>query len=80
MKKENVVVEEIIFSKIICCEIFLDIVYQDELVIVFCDILLQVLMYILIIFNILILIVNDVMVEYEQVLGWMIIVVVKIVE
>lgn len=72
-------VEEMIFSKIICWEILLDIVYQDEFVIVFCDIFLQVFIYILIVLNVLIFIVNDVIVEYELVLGWMMIVVVKIV-
>lgn len=38
MKKENVVAEETIFSKIIRREIPSDIVYQDELVTAFRDI------------------------------------------
>ena len=60
LKKENVVAEETIFSKIIRREIPSDIVYQDDLVTAFRDISPQAPTHILIIPNILIPTVNDV--------------------
>lgn len=80
MKKENVVAEETIFSKIIRREIPSDIVYQDELVTAFRDISPQAPTHILIIPNILIPTVNDVTAEHEQALGRMITVAAKIAE
>ncbi|VEB46776.1 putative protein kinase C inhibitor [Salmonella enterica subsp. enterica serovar Havana] len=77
MKKENVVAEETIFSKIIRREIPSDIVYQDELVTAFRDISPQAPTHILIIPNILIPTVNDVTAEHEQALGRMITVAAK---
>lgn len=80
MKKENVLAEETIFSKIIRREIPSDIVYQDELVTAFRDISPQAPTHILIIPNILIPTVNDVTAEHEQALGRMITVAAKIAE
>lgn len=70
--------EETIFSKIIRHEIPADIVYQDESVTAFRDIIPQAPTHILIIPNELIPTINDVNVEHEQVLGHMIVVAAKI--
>lgn len=70
--------EETIFSKIIRREILADIVYQDESVTAFRDIIPQAPTHILIIPNELIPTVNEVKVEHEQMLGHMIVVAAKI--
>lgn len=70
--------EETIFSKIIRGEIPANIVFQDETVTAFRDISPQAPTHILIIPNKLIPTVNDVTVEYEQVLGHLFVVAAKI--
>jgi histidine triad (HIT) family protein len=80
IKKEPVMAEETIFSKIIRKEIPADIVYQDELVTAFRDIAPQAPKHILIIPNVLIPTINDVKAEDEAALGRMIVVAAKIAE
>jgi histidine triad (HIT) family protein len=77
-KKENVMAEETIFSKIIRREIPSDIVYQDELVTAFRDISPQAPTHVLIVPNILIPTLNDVTEAHEQALGRMLTVAAKI--
>ncbi|WP_225639639.1 HIT domain-containing protein [Candidatus Profftia sp. (ex Adelges kitamiensis)] len=66
-------IKNTIFSKIISHEIYADILYQDDLVTAFRDILPQAPKHILIIPNQVIPTINDVKPEHENILGRMII-------